>query len=385
MNNIVALQYLDKYDFEEVKNKLKLAFEELKASNLFRPKMKALIKVCLPDEFSPDKAKTTHPSIVRAVISLLSEVGVSCVVAESPYKKFNNANLDSVYLNTGMLEVANLTTCELNHDLKTTYVQTPNGLKSRNLCLLNIINEVDVIINVGKININSKLGYAGACSNMFGLIPGEMKSIVLNRLETLKDYNNYLIDLIETQKEKLVLNVLDGVVALEAGETQRMLSCIAASEDVFSLDAVIMDILGINYENTILKQAEERGLFSFEKPYRLTGEKIERIKVEDFALIEFNNSKPLHNHNEQKRYFNSHQERVKIDYKSCKGCGVCSKICPTNAITMKYDKNGELYAHVDYKKCIFCFKCYAGCPYKIVDLITPKGFKKIDKELNKQN
>ena len=52
---------------------------------------------------------------------------------------------------------------------------------------------------------------------------------------------------------------------------------------------------------------------------------------------------------------------------------------------MKYDKNGELFAEIDYKKCILCKKCHTACPYQLVDMITPLGYKKFDKAINKYN
>ena len=344
--------------------------------------MKVLLKVCLPDAVSQDTAETTHPAVVRALVDYLTKAGAKCVVADSPMKKHNESNLSSVYLNSGMLEMANVTTCELNNDLTTTNIQIPSGLKTKVITVLDVVNKVDVIINVGKLKMEENLGYLGSTSNVFGLIPGEMKSLVLNRLTTLGDFNDYIIDMYETLKNKVVLNVLDAVVALEANKTQRMLNCLAMSEDSYSIDAAMFDILDIKYENTILKQAQNRNLFDFDKPYKIVGENIKNFKVEDFNVVEFDTFKELI---QPKGYFKAHQQRVFIDKNKCKGCQICSKVCPTKAIMMKYDKNGELYAEIDYKKCIFCKKCLTACPYKVVGQKTPLAFKRMMKEIEKHN
>ncbi len=385
MSNAVFLDYIEKYDVIEIKDAIREAFEILRLNNLFRPKMKVLIKACLPESASPDMAKTSHPAVITALVHVLTDFGVSCVVADSPYKKYSTNTLEEIYLNTGMLEVANLTTCELNHNLATTRLEVPNGKKTKSLQLLDVINHVDMIINVGKIKIDADLGYCGACQNIFGLIPGEMKTLIKNRQIDLGDYNNYIIDMLEALKNKMVLNVLDGIVALENQETPRMLSCIGLSTDPYALDASVIDILGIDSKDTILKQASERGLCEIDKSYRLVGEKIEKFIVEDFAISEFNTSSPLETKSDRSRYFNANQRRVKIDSKICKGCGVCSKICPTGAIMMKYDKFGELYAEVNYDKCIFCYKCHTACPYQKIDIVSPLGYKRIEKEINKYN
>lgn len=358
------------------------SFQRINFKGTIKPNMKVLIKVCIPEEVVPDMAETTNPAVVRVLVDLLSKMGAKCVVADSTNKKFNETHLNSVYLNTGMLEMANLTTCELNQDLSTSSLEIPNGIKTKQITILDVVNKVDAIINVGKLKFDENLGYLGASTNLFGLIPGEMKSIVLNRLIDLGDFNDYIIDMHQAMKDKIVLNVLDAVVALEANKTQRMLNCLAVGESALAVDAAMFDILDIKYETTILKQAQKRDLFDFNKPYRLVNEKIEKFKLEDFEKIDFDNHKLIKQPN---GYFLTHQPRVVIDSKKCKGCKICSKICPTNAILMKYDNRGELYAEIDYKKCIFCNKCKTACPYSVVEQKCPLAYKVIIKELEKHN
>ena len=68
----------------------------------------------------------------------------------------------------------------------------------------------------------------------------------------------------------------------------RLLSCLGVSESAFALDLSFANILGIDYANTILKQAEERGLFDTSQNIKQLGETEEKFRVEDFALIDFN-------------------------------------------------------------------------------------------------
>lgn len=46
----------------------------------------------------------------------------------------------------------------------------------------------------------------------------------------------------------------------------------------------------------------------------------------------------------------------------CCGCGGCEIICPKQAISMRYDKEGFLYPVVDIQTCINCGKCVKICP-----------------------
>ena len=47
----------------------------------------------------------------------------------------------------------------------------------------------------------------------------------------------------------------------------------------------------------------------------------------------------------------------------CCGCGLCSYICPKNAITMQCDKDGFVYPVIDEMRCVDCHLCEKYCSY----------------------
>ena len=251
MNKIVSLEYLNDYEIESLKIAIENSIQRLGTKSKLKPNSTVLIKVCLPESVSQDLAETTNPAVVRVLVDILSQMNIKCIVADCPNKKFNDDYLSSVYLNTGMLEIANLTRCELNHNLKTCKIEVPNGVKTKSFRVLDIVHKVDAIINVGKLKFDDHLGYIGSTANMFSLMPGNVRTLIMNRLSTLGDLNEYIIDMFEAIKDKVVLNILDGIVSLEAGKTQRMLNCLAMSECSYCLDAVVLDMLNIKYDNTI--------------------------------------------------------------------------------------------------------------------------------------
>ena len=381
--NSVSLNYLDEYNITKIEKAISQAIVDLNIE--IKPKSRIMIKVCLPTSTSPDLAKTTNPAVVVGLVKVLNSYGAKCVIVDSPYKKYNNQILSQVYLNTGMLEVENLTTCELNYNLKTYTEQAPAGVRTKSFTLLEVVKNVDYIINLSKVKMDEELGFLCCLSNLIGLIPGELKTQVINSQNTIDNLNNYLIDLYSTLKDKLLLNIADGIVALEAGETQRLLSCLAIGKDIFSVDACLIDILGLDINNSCVASAAKRGLIDLENPYKAINENIKKFKMSDFNNYDYELNKPINSIKKQKSYYRKYQKRVEINSKQCKGCEICSKICPTGAITMKYDKNNELYAEIDYKKCIFCYKCHTACPYKVVKQVEPFGYKKLVAEIEKEN
>lgn len=386
MNNQVAIKFLNNYNLDDVQKTMSELFACCNASKLFKANTKVLVKIDASVDANPDQAITTHPVVVQALVNVLTDLGVKCIIADSPTKKFSQNGLDKIYFETGMLEVANSARCELNHDLSVAKVEIPNGLKTKSALLLDVINNVDLIVNVGKLHYDDMVGMNGMATNIFGLVPGEVKQQVLNRLTTVDDFNNYVIDLISKLQQKIVLNVFDGVVAVETNASQRMLSCLAMGENIFSLDAVVNTIIGKDLSETIVKTASKRGFIDFEHPYKIINGDLKQFVLEDFDFGEINNSSNLHkNKCAQKNYFYQKQQRVVINPKKCKGCGRCSSVCPSNAIMMKYDKNGELFAKIDYNKCIFCGKCYTACPYSVADIKTPVGYKILNHNITKYN
>ena len=54
--------------------------------------------------------------------------------------------------------------------------------------------------------------------------------------------------------------------------------------------------------------------------------------------------------------------KIQIDENKCKGCGMCKRNCPVEAIS---GKPGEVH-HIDEEKCIKCGTCISSCSFHAI-------------------
>jgi len=55
-------------------------------------------------------------------------------------------------------------------------------------------------------------------------------------------------------------------------------------------------------------------------------------------------------------------KNLDIEKFNCTGCGLCSNICPKNAISIKLDQEGFYHYFIDREKCVNCGLCVKKCP-----------------------
>lgn len=386
MGQTISLRYCEDYTIKEIDNTLTRCFNDLGGLNNFiKPKTRVMLKCNLSTNSEPNLAKTTHPSIVIALAEKLAKLGASCIIADCPDGTCANL-IDKIYETSEMLDASNQGNAELNlnHQVFTMEI---DGLKAKFLTLMDAINDVDVIINIPKLIIDKNYGIKGCMDNLFGLIPAEMKEILRTRLILPKNYYNYLLDMYQTFKNKIVLNVIDAVVISEIDSTPRIMNLILAGSDALCVDAVAHKILGRNTEDcSLFIEADKRNMFDLKEKLHILGEKVENCVKADIILpeIDVKGEKCGLSLNQREKVYHNYQARPSVDVSKCKGCKRCFDSCPSKAISEGRDKYNEIYAKLDINSCINCFRCVRTCPYQAINIITPIKYKTLSSKLEKR-
>lgn len=332
---------------------------------------RVLLKPNLLAKHTPERAVTTHPAMVRAVIRAVRRRGAASItVADSPGGVYNPGILRSIYKVSGLTDVCREEGAALYTDCKSREVPA-KGQVVKQFTLLEPVLDCDVIINLPKLKTHMMTGLSAATKNLFGCIPGLQKAEWHMRFPDKERFGGMLVDLLCTVKPGFA--ILDGILAQEgdgpAGGTPRMVGIVAAAEDHLQMDLALCRMLGIRPKDVpYLNAAISRGLCPEQfDPACAKGEGELCRPIPGYRLpsswgsVDFADKAPR-----AVRWAVPAVERLLaprpvINKSRCIGCGKCAEICPQHTITVQ----GK--AHIHAARCIRCFCCHEMCPVKAID------------------
>ena len=358
------------YDQQTVDAAVERLFCQLTAAQALGGK-RVLLKPNLLAKHTPERAVTTHPAMVRAVIRAVRRRGAASItVADSPGGVYNPGILRSLYKVSGLTDVCREEGAALYTDCKSREVPA-KGQMVKQFTLLEPVLDCDVIINLPKLKTHMMTGLSAATKNLFGCIPGLQKAEWHMRFPDKERFGGMLVDLLCTVKPGFA--ILDGILAQEgdgpAGGTPRMVGIVAAAEDHLQMDLALCRMLGIRPKDVpYLNAAISRGLCPEQfDPACAKGEGELCRPIPGYRLpsswgsVDFADKAPR-----AVRWAVPAVERLLaprpvINKSRCIGCGKCAEICPQHTITVQ----GK--AHIHAARCIRCFCCHEMCPVKAID------------------
>ncbi len=354
------------YSEEEVFPALEQALAPLGGLDWVAPGMKIAVKVNLVSSAKPEQAVTTHPGLVCALVKLLALRGADVVVGDSPGGLYNAAHLNRVYAAAGMKAVEHWGG-RLNQDFTEREASFPQGKVCRQFQYTAWLDGADAIIDFCKLKTHGMMAMTCGAKNMFGAIPGTVKTECHFRYQDPRDFARMIVDLAEYFKPRLT--IVDAVECMEGngptGGTPRHMGAVLAGENPHKVDLVCAGLIGLKREEVpTLEAALERGLIPPSAGELTVAGEPGAFAVSDFQLIGTSNSHLFRGDGTSllRRLKGAAMERLlaqrpQLDPSKCVGCGLCRDVCPARAITMAGNR-----PRIDRKACIRCFCCQEFCP-----------------------
>ena len=179
MNHTVALAKCTSYSYDDdaVQDGVRRSVDLLGGMERFvKPGQQVLLKPNLVRAAPPEQMVCTHPAVVMAVVHLVQEAGGQPTIGESPGGPFVAPWLRAVYRRSGMTEVARQTGAALNWDLSESHVPHPDGRRIKALEVCKFVTDADVVISLPKLKTHGLMELTGAIKNLFGVVPGTIKT-----------------------------------------------------------------------------------------------------------------------------------------------------------------------------------------------------------------
>ena len=363
----VSLQQLSSYDPAATIIALQDLLEPLGGMAAFvKSGQKVLLKPNLLSGKTPDKAVTTHPEIVRAVIKLVHKAGGKVFIGDSP----GIGSAESVARKSGILAVAEETNCPFV-PFETSVTISSAGGKFQQFEVAQELLDADVIINLPKLKTHQMMGLTCGVKNMFGAVVGLRKPRLHLQAGTDKAFFALmLLELCETLAP--ALTIVDAVIGMEgegpgSGDPVQIGALLAGSHPQ-AVDTVATELVGMKPQQVWTQQQA----IATQRPYtdldqlELCGVPLETLKITGFRQakmtdVNFGLKGALKHH-----LRHALTARPVPDHNLCRRCNDCVTHCPPEA--MKIENNR---LSIDYDQCIRCFCCQELCPHGA--LMTKQG------------
>ncbi|MDO4483903.1 MAG: DUF362 domain-containing protein [Clostridia bacterium] len=374
--SIVALVPVSTYDQSEVDRAVHTGMRLLGGIGQFvRPEEKILLKPNLLTHAVPQKAITTHPAVLSAVVKLLQEEGCHHLsYGDSPGSPTTNPK--KVAAVSGLDEAAQALNIPLGDFDHGRTVSFPEGRSARSFCLCNAVTDCDALINLCKMKTHALERITGAVKNMYGCILGVNKAAGHARHPSSETFADMLCDLHRCVRPRL--HIMDGITAMEgngpSSGTPTAMNVLLFSADAVALDSVFSALVALDpatVPTCTMGQEQGIGVYDWDKITVRTPEG--DLSVQEAAA---KYGKPEFDvyRGEMKKHLLSKlmpllpflQDRPKADMKKCVACGICEEACPVEGKAVHSGKGKK--AVYDYKKCIRCYCCQEMCPAKAIEV-----------------
>jgi len=321
-----------------------------------------LLKANLLSPSDPSRAVTTHPEILRALLTELIKAGCPDVmIGDNPGYIFRHQE-KALFQKTGVSEI-----CE---DLPARFgllssdgymeVRPQKAEKLQTVRISKILMNFPRLIGVSKLKTHVETEMTGSIKNLFGAIDTDTRKKA-HGARSRTYLLEAIVDIFSVRAPDLF--VLDAVEGMEGwgpshGKPKRV-GWVASSSNALALDYVQAVMMGFSdpFDIPLLSIASKR----LDGPAGKEDIELRGARWDDLPCEGFERAPSL------VRWVPSflrgaahHMVRLKpsLSRAACIKCGICEKVCPVNAILFSPGR----WPEIDRKKCVQCLCCHEMCP-----------------------
>mgnify|MGYP000010342210 FL=1 len=207
----VSLVRCTDYEIDHIRAALDRLLAPLGGLDWVTPGMKIVIKANLVAGRPPEDAVTTHPALLCALSEMLIARGASVVIGDSPGGVYNAAYLGRIYQRCGAVE-AERYGAHLNQNFEVREAHFPEAAVAHDFKYTAYLDDADAVINCCKLKTHGMMGMTCAVKNMYGIVPGSVKSEYHYRYSNPMDFARMIVDLNLARPAQL--HIVDAVVGM---------------------------------------------------------------------------------------------------------------------------------------------------------------------------
>lgn len=382
----VILVPCSSYEEEEVYQAVRAGLDALGGMKRFvHSEEKILVKPNFLSAAVPEKAVTTHPSVITAVFRVLKEEGCIYVTyGDSP----GHGSCQAAAGKIGLEEAAKRYGAERADMEEEVLTAFPKGKTAKEFHFAKGITEADAILNVCKMKTHALERVTGAVKNVYGFICGAQKAAGHVKYPNASVFARMLADI--HRCTDIRLHIMDGITAMEGNGpgsgTPIQMNVLLLSEDPVALDSVFCRLvyldpqmvptcvqgmaMGIGtYQSEAIQIIEARmdgtcrelSMGEAQKQYGKPDFDVDRVGRKKTFLSRYSD------------FMTRLAKRPTIDPQRCVKCGICVSHCPVPGKAVNFKKGKDKPPVYDYKKCIRCYCCQEMCPKHAITVKKKRG------------
>ncbi len=367
----VALVRCESYDETKLEHAVARGLDLLGGANtFFKSGETLLLKPNILIGENPKKHVTTHPAVFSAVAKALQEAGAQLTYGDSP--AFGPPQISAALCGiTGAAERLNIPMADFVHGQ---LVSFPQGKLIKQFTIAKGVLAADGIISISKFKTHALTRLTGAVKNLFGCIPGLLKSQFHATLNDEYQFGKMLLDLNRLLRPRLC--VMDAIIGMEGNGprngTTRKVSLLIFANDPTAMDAVTARLMALDPLLVPTLAAAEEWQAGAVENYELLGDPIESFIMKDYKVNRSPASTTKVKGKLAKLFKDISSPRPVINQEKCTACGTCVDICPVTPKALSFrEGKGNLPPIYDYDLCIRCYCCQETCPHDAITVKTP--------------